>query len=163
MRPGKLTLNQRIEIISAMESGKVSQQTLAKNFGVSRQTISKIMSKKDEFRENAKIFPGDAKRICPPRFSQVDQATLEWHKEMKEKGNSVTVVMLQESARKFARMLGHTSFQASPGWVARFKMRLFFFFFFPLRCYFLPNTLNLSCVSPFFPSPLPFIIIIIIF
>ncbi|CAB3249315.1 unnamed protein product [Arctia plantaginis] len=109
------TIEEKGAIICRLENGE-SNSCLAKEFGVGHSTISMIF--KESFNSNVL----KAKRLRKSRQENVDQALIQWFKNMRNKGIPISGPMLQEKANGFAARFGILDFNCSASWISRFKV-----------------------------------------
>lgn len=118
-----LSLEQRISVIRESEKGK-SQRQLASEFNCGKSQIQNTIANRvryvKEWEENAN--KNSKKRRWQP-FEDVNNAVLEWFNRARAKGLPISGPMVQEKALKFASDLGIPNFNASNGWLDRFRVR----------------------------------------
>ena len=121
----ELTLKKKIELIKS-SSGK-SQRHLAKQFGIGKTQAANILKRKAEFLDAyERANSADRKRLKPSNFNSdlqdVDTKVYRWFTQMRAQSIPVSGPMIQSKGLEIAKDLGIT-FQASSGWLARFKAR----------------------------------------
>ncbi|CAB3246373.1 unnamed protein product [Arctia plantaginis] len=109
------TIEEKGAIICRLENGE-SNSCLAKEFGVGHSTISMIFKNKNRIKESFV-------RLGKSRQENVDQALIQWFKNMRNKGIPISGPMLQEKANGFAARFGILDFNCSASWISRFKVR----------------------------------------
>ncbi|CDW57420.1 tigger transposable element derived 6, partial [Trichuris trichiura] len=118
----ELALKEKVDLIRFLETN--SQRKTAERFHVSKTTVGNIQRRKREYLERYEKESGDAqRRKRRTSLDQVNEAALHWFKQMRAANARICGPMIQEIARKFAVEFGFTGFQASNGWLAKFKLR----------------------------------------
>ncbi|CAG8542904.1 21821_t:CDS:2 [Dentiscutata erythropus] len=111
--------------IKKRENMKLRDEDLAKEYGLDRSTITKILKQRDKWLA---IDPNSnyakQKTQKSPKFPQIEEALAQWLTVTISQGNAVSDGQLQEKALEFAQMYGlRNEFQASNGWISKFKNR----------------------------------------
>ncbi|CAG8460072.1 21284_t:CDS:2 [Racocetra persica] len=111
--------------IKKRENMKLRDEDLAKEYGLDRSTITKILKQRDKWLA---IDPNSnyakQKTQKSPKFPQIEEALASWLTATISQGNAVSDGQLQEKALEFAQMYGlRNEFQASNGWISKFKNR----------------------------------------
>ncbi|XP_023374322.1 desumoylating isopeptidase 2 isoform X1 [Otolemur garnettii] len=118
----ELTLKEKVDLLHFLESS--SQRKTAEHFGVSKTTVSNIQKRKHEYLEKYSKDNGDPQRKKrKTSLDEVNQATLSWFKQMRAVNARISGPMIREVAKKFAQEFGVADFQASSGWLEKFKLR----------------------------------------
>ncbi|CAG8719442.1 20097_t:CDS:2, partial [Cetraspora pellucida] len=107
------------------EAKEETDEDLAKEYGLDRSTITKILKQRDKWLA---IDPNSnyakQKTQKSPKFPQIEEALAQWLTITIAQGNAVSDGQLQEKALEFAQMYGlRNEFQASNGWISKFKNR----------------------------------------
>ncbi|PKK72746.1 Isochorismatase hydrolase [Rhizophagus irregularis] len=107
------------------ENLKLRDEDLAKEYGLDRSTITKILKQREkwlaiDFNSNY----AKQKTQKSPKFPQIEDALSRWLSANLNNGNSVSDAQLQEKALEYAQSYGlRNEFQASNGWISKFKNR----------------------------------------
>lgn len=118
-----LLLSQKLEILQ-LASEKVSQTELSQRFGCSQSTISKIISQKDELKQDAaENKMRDRKRKRTGKADDVEKALYTWFADARAQDTPITTVILEEKARQFTTALDKPDFKVTNGWLCRWKAR----------------------------------------
>ena len=122
----ELTLQKKIELIRA--SACKSQRQLAKEFDIGKTQAANILKRKAEFLEAYEtVYSTDRKRLKASNFTadlqEVDTRVYDWFKHVRAQSIPVSGPMIQIKALEIAKELNITKFQASSGWLCRFKSR----------------------------------------
>ncbi|CAG8597380.1 2009_t:CDS:2 [Funneliformis caledonium] len=107
------------------ENLKLRDEDLAKEYGLDRSTITKILKQREKWLA---IDPNSnyakQKTQKSPKFPQIEEALSSWLTLHIGSGSPVSDAQLQEKALEFAQMFGiRNEFQASNGWISKFKNR----------------------------------------
>ncbi|XP_066439178.1 large ribosomal subunit protein uL23m isoform X1 [Eleutherodactylus coqui] len=123
-----LTIPQKLEIISRLESGE-SRTSIMEQFNIGSSTIYDIKKRKDQlcsFVASSETMRGLMKRhtLKQPKLAQLDKIVYKWFSEMRSQGISVTGPMIIEKAKAFyAEMEITEKCIFSDGWLRNFKER----------------------------------------
>lgn len=120
----QFSLSEKVDILRQLEEGK-KQAVVAKEHGVARSTIATILKDKEKIMKcqlQSHLAPS-RKRLRLGDFQRVDSAVLTWFKDVRAQNVPVSGPMIQEKAREFAAILDVTDFEASSGWLHRFRQR----------------------------------------
>ena len=108
-------------LLNFLESS--SQRETAEKFGVNKTTVSNILKRKEEYLEKYSFENGELQRkrrkMC---LDSVNEATFHWFTEMRSINARISGLMLQEVDKKLAKEFEIEDFQASAGWVEKFKL-----------------------------------------
>lgn len=120
----QFSLQEKVSILRDIDAGK-KQVDISKDLGVAPSTIATILkdrAKITELHRGSQLAPS-RKRLRLGNFQVVDQAVLTWFKDARLQDVPVSGPLLQEKAREFAAVLEVTGFEASAGWLYRFRQR----------------------------------------
>lgn len=123
-----LSIQQKLEIIKQFEDGK-SAKTLSQDYGIGDQTVRDLVKQKDKFLKFACSSDSSSgmkkrKTMKKSSFEDLDTAMLEWFNNQRAQGNPVNGPICAEKAKFYFAALGlEGSFDASSGWLTRFKNR----------------------------------------
>jgi len=111
--------------IKKRENGKLRDEDLAREYGLDRSTITKILKQRERWLS---IDPtsnhAKQKTQKSPKFPQIESALADWLTMAVSNGEAVSDAQLQTKALEFAQMYGiRNEFQASNGWISKFKTR----------------------------------------
>ena len=112
-----------------LEKGK-SNREVAKSFGVPAKTLSTWKKSKDKVFEAFQKGSATTKRIKVGTYDQVNKAVLKWFARLRSENVPVSGVLIKEKALYFAKELNFEKFQASDGWLDKWKKRLVLIFYF---------------------------------
>ena len=127
-----LSIKDKLDIIDKLEKG-YSGTSLASEYGVGKATISDFKRQKEQLREYArKHLPHDlnlksraviAKTMKTSKYKALDEAVFKWHGQMAASGVNARGVEILGAAKELAEELGIQDFNASEGWLWRFRRR----------------------------------------
>ncbi|XP_053831934.1 tigger transposable element-derived protein 4 [Vidua macroura] len=123
-RKKSITIEEKIDIISAVESGKKKADIAAK-YGIKRNSLSSIMKNKEKVLEAFETlrFDPKRKRLRTAFYADLEVALMKWYRIAECLNVPVNGPMLRLKANDFAQKLGHSDFKCSNGWLDRFKSR----------------------------------------
>ncbi|XP_041251671.1 tigger transposable element-derived protein 4 [Onychostruthus taczanowskii] len=123
-RKKSITIEEKIDIISAVESGKKKADIAAK-YGIKRNSLSSIMKNKEKVLEAFETlrFDPKRKRLRTAFYADLEEALMKWYRIAQCLKVPVNGPMLRLKANDFAQKLGHSDFKCSNGWLDRFKSR----------------------------------------
>uniref|UniRef100_A0A8C3MTL7 Uncharacterized protein n=1 Tax=Geospiza parvula TaxID=87175 RepID=A0A8C3MTL7_GEOPR len=123
-RKKSITIEEKIDIISAVESGKKKAEIAAK-YGIKRNSLSSIMKNKEKVLEAFETlrFDPKRKRLRTAFYADLEEALMKWYRIAQCLNVPVNGPMLRLKANDFAQKLGHSDFKCSNGWLDRFKSR----------------------------------------
>lgn len=123
-----LTLHEKVKIIEEWEkSFGMSKVQFARQFQLPESTLKGILASKEKILEAAQTFGLGSKskrqKIQCGRSEEFDKALLQWFHEARAANIPLSGVILKENAIVLAEKFGMENFQASAGWLAKFKER----------------------------------------
>ncbi|NXJ29882.1 TIGD4 protein, partial [Dicrurus megarhynchus] len=123
-RKKSISIEEKIDIISAVESGKKKADIAAK-YGIKRNSLSSIMKNKEKVLEAFETlrFDPKRKRLRTAFYADLEEALMKWYRIAQCLNVPVNGPMLRLKANDFAQKLGHSDFKCSNGWLDRFKSR----------------------------------------
>ncbi|XP_032541831.1 tigger transposable element-derived protein 4 [Chiroxiphia lanceolata] len=123
-RKKSISIEEKIDIISAVESGKKKADIAAK-YGIKKNSLSSIMKNKEKVLEAFETlrFDPKRKRLRTAFYADLEEALMKWYRIAQCLKVPVNGPMLRLKANDFAQKLGHSDFRCSNGWLDRFKSR----------------------------------------
>ncbi|XP_063216054.1 tigger transposable element-derived protein 6-like [Bacillus rossius redtenbacheri] len=111
-------------MLKELDKGK-KQVEVAKSYGVAATTVSTIVKDRAKIEKmyDESLFDCDRKRLRSGDHQGLEEALNKWLKETRSKNVPVNGPMLQAKAKQFALLMDITDFQASSGWLHRFRER----------------------------------------
>ena len=107
-----------------------SNKEVAKSFGVPANTLSTRKKSKDKVFEAFPKGSATTKRLKVDTYDQVNKAVLKWFTRLRSENVLASGVLIKEKALYFAKELNFEKFQASDGWLDKWKKRLVLIFYF---------------------------------
>ncbi|KFR12629.1 Tigger transposable element-derived protein 4, partial [Opisthocomus hoazin] len=123
-RKKSISIEEKIDIISAVESGGKKADIAAK-YGIKKNSLSSIMKNKEKVLEafESLRFDPKRKRLRTAFYADLEEALVKWCRIAQCLNAPVNGPALRLRANDFAQKLGHTGFKCSNGWLDRFKAR----------------------------------------
>ncbi|NXS53632.1 TIGD4 protein, partial [Brachypteracias leptosomus] len=123
-RKKSISIEEKIDIISAVENGKKKADVAAK-YGIKKNSLSSIMKNKEKVLEafESLRFDPKRKRLRTAFYTDLEEALVKWYRIAQCLNVPVNGPMLRLKANDFAQKLGHNDFKCSNGWLDRFKSR----------------------------------------
>ncbi|NWU70485.1 TIGD4 protein, partial [Pterocles burchelli] len=123
-RKKSISIEEKIDIVSAVESGKKKADVAAK-YGIKMNSLSSIMKNKEKVLKAIETLQFDPKRkrLRTAVYTDVEEALMKWYRVAQCLDVPVNGPMLRLKANDFAQKLGHSDFKCSNGWLDRFKSR----------------------------------------
>ncbi|XP_044586379.1 jerky protein homolog-like [Cotesia glomerata] len=120
-------LQVKLKAINDYRNG-VTTTDISKKLGVHKSTILLWVKKENVIKEWSdgcqNHIPESRKRLRKPVYDEVDKAMWLWYQERLRTGAPISGPLIKEQALKFAKLLDDdTEFNASQGWLARWKKR----------------------------------------
>ncbi|XP_041368632.1 uncharacterized protein LOC121382984 isoform X4 [Gigantopelta aegis] len=121
----RLDIETKYNLIQAVDTRVKTKSVLAREYGIRLNTLSTILKNRDAVTVAWETYRYQSKRFRLRRSScgTVDDALYTWYKNAIRNGASVIGPVLSAKAEEIAQRLGFAQFQASPGFVRRFRMR----------------------------------------
>lgn len=119
-----LSIKEKIDIITALESGMKKSDIVAK-YGIKKNSLSSVMKSKDRVLEafESLQFDPKRKRLRTAFYSDLEEALVKWYRMMQGLNVTISGPVLRLRANDIAQKLGHRDFKCSNGWLDRFKSR----------------------------------------
>lgn len=118
-----LSLSEKMRLLKEVEKGKRKKKDIAKEFGIPASTLSTICKSRDRLQELVEVVDSNRKRMKKAKHPDVEEETMKWLLAAENANIQVSGVLIREKAQWFAQMLGHKEFQASCGWLEKFRSR----------------------------------------
>lgn len=119
-----LTLEEKAQVVQALEQPGVKMVTLAKKYGVSPSAISRIHKNRVDIlaRRASGLANSARRRDRGSKEPEVEKVLCEWFKSQHELGIHISGSMIREKARDIAKVMGK-EFWPSESWVFRWRHR----------------------------------------
>ncbi|NXG26771.1 TIGD4 protein, partial [Grallaria varia] len=121
-RKKSISIEEKVDIISAVESGEKKADIAAK-YGIKKNSLSSIMKNKEKVLEAFETFDPRRKRLRGALYADVEEALVRWCRGARAGPGSLSGPALRLKANDLAQRLGHGDFRCSNGWLDRFKAR----------------------------------------
>ena len=111
----------KYKALKELEKG-TAHKKVAALFGVPGSTLSTWKKNKDKIYkqfESGQL----SKRVKPEKYEQINRAVHKWFLMLRSENVPISGPMLKEKAIEFAKELSAESFQASEGWLDKWKKR----------------------------------------
>ncbi|XP_050037923.1 tigger transposable element-derived protein 6-like [Dermacentor andersoni] len=119
-----LSFKEKIEILKKVDDNpKKKRVKLAKELGIARSTLCTTVGQRDVVMKNAQHFGMNVKQVKTATHVKLEEVLLTWFGEVTAAGVNVDGKVLCEKTDNIALSLGIENFQASGGWLHRFKER----------------------------------------
>ena len=109
----------KLKLLAEVDKGR-KKQDICREFGLPKSSLSTIL--KDRSKLDLDLAP-TRKSAQSLKHSDVDEAVLIWFKQVLSSGVPVSGPLLKTKANGLARELGIDNWEASDGWMHRFKHR----------------------------------------
>lgn len=117
-----LSVAEKVALLKDVDSG-VRKKDVALKFGIPPSTVSTIIKNRESVLKTHENVGADRKRSKTCKYDDVDEAVLKWVTMLRDKNMPVSGPLIKEKAVEYAKVLGHEEFQASSGWLDKFKKR----------------------------------------
>lgn len=123
-----LTIQEKLDIIEKIEQGG-SVKLISANYGIGETTARDIKRNKDKImayvnNSNLSVELTERKSMKLSTYKELDKALLKWYNKQRAQGNYVSGVNCAKQAKLLSNSLGmQGDFNASSGWLARFRKR----------------------------------------
>lgn len=120
----QFSLEEKKKIIDEVDSG-MKKGDVSRKHGITPSTLSTFLKDrhKIELQLQQPLMGPKRKRIRQPQLQDVDSAVFTWFQDMRSRNVAINGPLIREKALQFATTLGHEHFQASVGWLNRFRER----------------------------------------
>lgn len=121
-----LNLEDKVCLIKDVEKNpNVKKKDIALKYGIPPNTLSTILKEKENILRRYESENPLSKRQKLCAFPEVESALFKWFQQYRNQENSVPIsgTLLREKAMVFAELLKIENFNASAGWLEKFKAR----------------------------------------
>src|SRR6218665_893530 len=120
------TVEEKLRVVERLNNGE-TQANISRELGIAASTLrgwAKNEAKLQEFVQSVDIEAGlERKRMRLSAKPDIEKALHTWATQERAKGTPLNGPILQAQASKFGTLMGDETFQASKGYVSRFKNR----------------------------------------
>ena len=120
------TLEDKLHILDRLSASSLPLLAFSKQVGINQSLITKWKSNEAQLRQYAAKFTGKGKELKKrrsPKYPLIEDALYQWFISSKQTSAPCTDAVLKGKASEFAQLFGIEGFQASNGWLSRFKDR----------------------------------------
>jgi hypothetical protein len=120
----QFSLEEKKIIISEVDKG-LKKGEVAKKYGISPSTLSTILKDRESILKQLQtsVFVPSRKRMRMAQYEDVDTAVYKWFQDVRSRNVPLSGPLIRGKALEFAKMLEVENFQASVGWLNRFRER----------------------------------------
>ena len=118
-------ITEKYKALQKIEEGKSTEKSVAKEYGVKKNTISTwIVNKRKIFEayESGQVN-SSRKKLKKSDNKDLDEAVFTWFKNPLSNNILVNGIIIKEKALSLAKSLELTDFRASDGWLDKWKQR----------------------------------------
>lgn len=118
----EMSLESKYKALLELDKGKTNKE-VALLFEVPPNTVSTWKRNKTKIFEAFQNGSPSTKRIKTSKYDQINKAVLQWFKRMQSENVPISGALIREQALCFAKDLNIEHFQASEGWLQKWKKR----------------------------------------
>ena len=115
-------LNEKCKALRGLESG-LSNKEVAAKYGVPKNTVSTWVKNKAKLFTALEQCSNKRKKLRESDYKRVDDVVFKWFLSKRSQDIPIDGVFIKEKALQYAKELGFNEFQASDGWLRRWKER----------------------------------------
>jgi hypothetical protein len=115
-----LSIAEKKKVIAAVEAGE-KKKDVALRFGIPASTLSTILKQKDHLTTLTPYSSRIRQKKC--EYPDLEECLMAWFTQSRQNNIPISGPILKEKSKLFATNLGITNFQASEGWLEKFKKR----------------------------------------
>src|ERR1044072_1514935 len=117
-----LSIAEKIKVLEDVDK-RIKRQDIAIKFGIPSNSLSTLLKNRESILKQKNAFDSGRKRVKHCLYEDVDAAVLKWVEMLREKNIPISGPLIKEKSLEYAKYLGHPEFQASTGWLDKFKKR----------------------------------------
>ncbi len=120
-----IDLKTKYDILIDVEN-KIDYKVIVDKYNLkNKSNISQIVSEKEKIKSafESGLHKTDRKKLRKSKYEEIDAAVLKWFRIARKTSISISGQIIRDQALDFASKLGITGFNASEGWLTRFKER----------------------------------------
>lgn len=120
-----LTLKEKIDVIEAHSKQKLGVRLLGKKFQIGKTQAANIIKNKEELLQkwNANVNVNQKRSFFKTEGFNIDKLIYEWFVKARSKNIPLSGPIIRSKAKEVAEQLNYQNFNASSGWLERFKRR----------------------------------------
>ena len=116
-----LSIEVKKRLLEEVDKGK-KKLDICRDYGIAKSTLSTILKSRKKLECLEDVAP-ERKRARTAKHSEVDEALLMWFKQKSAMNVPIGGPLMKTKANEFAKELGIVDWEASEGWLHRFKER----------------------------------------
>ena len=130
------SLGEKCDALKDLESG-MSNKEVAEKYDVPKNTISTWLKNKNKnkYRAASDKSSNTRKKFRESDYERVDKVVFKWFLAQRSQNVPIDGVFVKEKALLYAKELGFKDFQASDGWLRRWKDKVFIMQCTPFCCW----------------------------
>lgn len=120
-----LGIKEKLKVLEDVDSG-IKKKDVAIKYGIPANSLSTIIKNRESIFKQSEVLADcntARKRIKSCLYEDVDEAVLKWISLVRDKNVPLSGTIIKEKAIEYAKSLGLTEFNASNGWLDKFKKR----------------------------------------
>lgn len=117
-----LNVSDKVQILKDVDCGTKKKHVAVKH-NISPSSLSTIIKNRQQIMAQSQEIESHRKRVKKCRFQVLDDTMSKWVKLAKEKNLPLSGSIIREKAQEFSKKFGYKDFQASAGWLDKFKGR----------------------------------------
>lgn len=119
-----LSITEKLSILQKYDANpSLSKVMLADSLNISESTLRTIIVKRKEIEKCAFEGSNKRKKVKPGKYSTLEQTLLKWINEKHAHYAPINGPLIQHKALEVANSLNITDFNATNGWLDRFKKK----------------------------------------
>ncbi|XP_065218086.1 tigger transposable element-derived protein 6-like [Planococcus citri] len=119
-----LSLAEKLSIINECDKNVGAKQCdLAKSFGIPTSSLRTILSKRKAIEDASEEFESKRKKIRCGKHDELEKILLDWFTQARAMNIPIDGPLLKSKGLEIAKKLGIDNFNASDGWLHRFRSR----------------------------------------
>lgn len=115
------SIGEKYKILKEIDEGS-SCTTVRKKYDIPKQTLSNWRRNRQQIYDTFETV-GNSIRVRASPFKKINEACYAWYEEAKKQNIHINGKLVKEKALSFVGELQIQNFQASDGWLARWKKR----------------------------------------
>ena len=125
MKRVNISITEKYKALQKIEEGKSTKKSIAKEYGVKKNTISTRIANKRKIIEayESGQVSSSRKKLKKSDNKDVDEAVFTWFKNVRSNNIPANGIIIKEKALSLAKSLELTDFRASDGWLDKWKQR----------------------------------------
>ncbi|XP_054711365.1 tigger transposable element-derived protein 6-like [Uloborus diversus] len=117
-----LSVVDKVDLLKDVDCG-MKKKDISVKFGIPPSTVSTIIKNRNAVMKSYENIEPNRKRSKTCSYETVDEAVLKWIKVVRDQNLPISGPLIKEKALEYAKHFGCDDFQASSGWLDKFKKR----------------------------------------